>query len=105
MISVFSLPYPFPSAPSTCSKTAIAIDTIINQKRFNDGDDERKKLYTIYVAIGQKRSTVAQIVKRLSDSGRFFSPSSHSFSLSSLPFICRRPCPKLFVPPEPPQMP
>ncbi|CAI8022545.1 ATP synthase subunit alpha, mitochondrial [Geodia barretti] len=49
-------------------KTAIAIDTIINQKRFNDGDDERKKLYTIYVAIGQKRSTVAQIVKRLSDS-------------------------------------
>lgn len=49
-------------------KTAIAIDTIINQKRFNDGDDEKKKLYTIYVAIGQKRSTVAQIVKRLTDS-------------------------------------
>lgn len=48
-------------------KTAIAIDTIINQKRFNDGDDEKKKLYAIYVAIGQKRSTVAQIVKRLSD--------------------------------------
>ena len=55
---------------STCSKTAIAIDTIINQKRFNDGDDEKKKLYTIYVAIGQKRSTVAQIVKRLTDSGK-----------------------------------
>lgn len=49
-------------------KTAIAIDTIINQKRFNDGSDEKKKLYCIYVAIGQKRSTVAQIVKRLSDS-------------------------------------
>lgn len=49
-------------------KTAIAIDTIINQKRFNDGDDEKKKLYCIYVAIGQKRSTVAQIVKRLTDS-------------------------------------
>jgi F-type H+-transporting ATPase subunit alpha len=48
-------------------KTAIAIDTIINQKRFNDSDDEKKKLYIIYVAIGQKRSTVAQIVKRLSD--------------------------------------
>jgi F-type H+-transporting ATPase subunit alpha len=48
-------------------KTAIAIDTIINQKRFNDGDDEKKKLYCIYVAIGQKRSTVAQIVKRLTD--------------------------------------
>lgn len=48
-------------------KTAIAIDTIINQKRFNDGDVEKKKLYCIYVAIGQKRSTVAQIVKRLTD--------------------------------------
>eukprot|EP00794_Sanderia_malayensis_P010045 gene10045-11070_t len=48
-------------------KTAIAIDTIINQKRFNDGVDEKKKLYCIYVAIGQKRSTVAQLVKRLHD--------------------------------------
>ncbi|ETN79208.1 ATP synthase F1, alpha subunit, partial [Necator americanus] len=50
-------------------KTAIAIDTIINQARFNSGTDEKKKLYCIYVAIGQKRSTVAQIVKRLTDSG------------------------------------
>lgn len=48
-------------------KTAIAIDTIINQKRFNDSTDEKKKLYCIYVAVGQKRSTVAQIVKRLTD--------------------------------------
>lgn len=48
-------------------KTAIAMDTIINQKRFNDGVDEKSKLYCIYVAIGQKRSTVAQIVKRLTD--------------------------------------
>uniref|UniRef100_A0A2K5TVA4 ATP synthase subunit alpha n=5 Tax=Macaca TaxID=9539 RepID=A0A2K5TVA4_MACFA len=48
-------------------KTSIAIDTIINQKRFNDGSDEKKKLYCIYVAIGQKRSTVAQLVKRLTD--------------------------------------
>merc|ERR1712036_45352 len=48
-------------------KTAVAIDTIINQKGFNDGDDPKKKLYCIYVAIGQKRSTVAQIVKRLTD--------------------------------------
>jgi len=48
-------------------KTAVAIDTIINQKRFNDAGDEKKKLYCIYVAIGQKRSTVAQIVKRLTD--------------------------------------
>merc|ERR1712168_516793 len=46
-------------------KTAVAIDTIINQKRFNDGGDKKKMLYCIYVAIGQKRSTVAQIVKRL----------------------------------------
>jgi len=48
-------------------KTAVAIDTIINQKRFNDAADEKAKLYCIYVAIGQKRSTVAQIVKRLQD--------------------------------------
>jgi len=48
-------------------KTAVAIDTIINQARFNTGDDEKKKLYCIYVAVGQKRSTVAQIVKRLTD--------------------------------------
>merc|ERR1712027_81629 len=48
-------------------KTAVAIDAIINQKRFNDAGEEKKKLYCIYVAIGQKRSTVAQIVKRLAD--------------------------------------
>jgi F-type H+-transporting ATPase subunit alpha len=48
-------------------KTAVAIDAIINQKRFNDAGEEKKKLYCIYVAIGQKRSTVAQIVKRLTD--------------------------------------
>ena len=48
-------------------KTAVAIDTIINQKSINEGDDESKKLYCIYVAIGQKRSTVAQIVKTLTD--------------------------------------
>jgi len=50
-------------------KTAVAIDTIINQKGINAGTDEKKKLYCIYVAIGQKRSTVAQIVKRLTDAG------------------------------------
>jgi len=48
-------------------KTAVALDTIINQKRFNDADDESKKLYCIYIAVGQKRSTVAQLVKRLED--------------------------------------
>merc|ERR1719167_1726720 len=48
-------------------KTAVAIDAIINQKRFNDAGDAKKKMYCIYVAVGQKRSTVAQIVKRPSD--------------------------------------
>jgi F-type H+-transporting ATPase subunit alpha len=50
-------------------KTAVAIDAIINQKAVNAGGDESKKLYCIYVAIGQKRSTVAQIVKTLEDNG------------------------------------
>ena len=50
-------------------KTAVAIDTIINQKEINQGGDEKKKLYCIYVAIGQKQSTVAQIVKSLEDAG------------------------------------
>src|SRR5437762_5675641 len=50
-------------------KTALAIDTILNQKAVNSGTDESKKLYCIYVAIGQKRSTVAQIVKTLEDYG------------------------------------
>jgi F-type H+-transporting ATPase subunit alpha len=50
-------------------KTAIAIDAILNQKAANQGSDESKKLYCIYVAIGQKRSTVAQVVKRLEESG------------------------------------
>ena len=50
-------------------KTAVAIDAIINQKKINESDDEKKKLYCVYVAIGQKRSTVAQIVKTLEDAG------------------------------------
>ncbi len=50
-------------------KTAVAIDTIINQKAINQSDDESKKLYCIYVAIGQKRSTVAQVVKTLEENG------------------------------------
>ncbi|MEM9319959.1 MAG: F0F1 ATP synthase subunit alpha [Pseudomonadota bacterium] len=52
-------------------KTAVALDTILNQKSYNDaaGDDEHKKLYCVYVAVGQKRSTVAQLVKRLEESG------------------------------------
>ncbi len=50
-------------------KTAIALDTIINQKPINQGSDESKKLYCIYVAIGQKRSSVAKFVKILEDQG------------------------------------
>ncbi|MCH7633152.1 MAG: F0F1 ATP synthase subunit alpha [Proteobacteria bacterium] len=50
-------------------KTALAIDTIINQKEINAGDDEKLKLYCIYVAIGQKRSTVARIVRTLEEYG------------------------------------
>jgi len=50
-------------------KTALAIDTIVNQKPVNQTDDETKKLYCVYVAIGQKRSTVAQVVKTLGDYG------------------------------------
>ena len=50
-------------------KSAVAIDTFINQKEANQSDDEGKKLYCIYVAVGQKRSTVAQIVKQLEENG------------------------------------
>ena len=52
-------------------KTAVALDTILNQKSSNDaaGEDESKKLYCVYVAIGQKRSTVAQLVKKLEETG------------------------------------
>ncbi len=50
-------------------KTAVAIDAFLNQKTINAGGDESKKLYCVYVAVGQKRSTVAQIVKTLQDNG------------------------------------
>ncbi len=52
-------------------KTAVALDAILNQKSVNDaaGDDESKKLYCVYVAVGQKRSTVAQLVKKLEETG------------------------------------
>ena len=50
-------------------KTAVAIDAIINQKKINESNDEKKKLYCVYVAIGQKRSTVAQIAKTLEEAG------------------------------------
>ncbi len=50
-------------------KTAVALDTFINQKAANSGKDESQKLYCIYVAIGQKRSTVAQIVRALEENG------------------------------------
>ena len=77
-------------------KTAVAIDTIINQKRFNEAGDVKKKLFCIYVAVGQKRSTVAQIVKRLTDADAMkygnkicvictIKPSLSGTPLSSLP--------------------
>src|ERR1700723_450698 len=50
-------------------KTAVIVDTIINQKTINQNGDEKKKLYCIYVAIGQKRSTVAQLVRTLEEQG------------------------------------
>jgi F-type H+-transporting ATPase subunit alpha len=50
-------------------KTAIALDTILNQKPLNEGNDEASKLYCVYVAVGQKRSTVAQFVKVLEERG------------------------------------
>jgi F-type H+-transporting ATPase subunit alpha len=50
-------------------KSAVALDTFINQRKANQGDDESQKLYCIYVAIGQKRSTVAQIVRALEENG------------------------------------
>ena len=50
-------------------KTAVALDTILNQKPLNQGDDESQKLYCVYVAVGQKRSTVAQFVKVLEENG------------------------------------
>ena len=52
-------------------KTAVALDTILNQKAYNEaaGSDESKKLYCVYVAVGQKRSTVAQLVKKLEETG------------------------------------
>jgi F-type H+-transporting ATPase subunit alpha len=50
-------------------KTAVAIDAFLNQKAVNQGGDEKRKLYCVYVAVGQKRSTVAQIVKTLQDYG------------------------------------
>ncbi len=48
-------------------KTAVAVDTILNQRRWNEGKDEEKKLYCVYVAVGQKRSTIAQLVKTLEE--------------------------------------
>ena len=52
-------------------KTAVALDTVLNQKSYNEaaGDNESQKLYCVYVAVGQKRSTVAQLVKKLEESG------------------------------------
>ncbi|KAF8502034.1 P-loop containing nucleoside triphosphate hydrolase protein, partial [Russula emetica] len=51
----------------TTPVTTVAIDTILNQRRWNEGKDEEKKFYCVYVAVGQKRSTIAQLVKTLEE--------------------------------------
>ena len=68
-------------------KTAIALDTILNQKPLNQGADESKKLYCVYVAVGQKRSTVAQFAKVLEEQGALESRLS-----SPPPLRTRRRC-------------
>ncbi|KAI6113116.1 P-loop containing nucleoside triphosphate hydrolase protein [Pisolithus sp. B1] len=67
-------------------KTAVAIDTILNQKRWNDGKDEEKKLYCVYVAVGQKRSTVAQLVKTLEENDAMKYSIIVAATATSLPF-------------------
>src|SRR3546814_2826354 len=65
---------------TTLCRSAVAIDTFINQKGPNQSDDESKKLYCIYVAVGQKRSTVAQIVRQLEENRS----EEHTSELQSL---------------------
>ena len=77
-------------------KTAVAIDAIINQKKINESGDEKQKLYCIYVAIGQKRSTVRQIQKTLEEAGAMeYSRCSESIAQAQCfcpdhPRRCRR---------------
>ena len=86
-------------------KTAVALDAILNQKVYNDaaGKDESKKLYCVYVAIGQKRSTVAQLVKKLEETGaidiRLWLPRRHPspHRCSFWPPIRRPPWPNFFA--------
>ena len=66
-------------------KTAVAIDAIINQKKINESSDEKKKLYCVYVAIGQKRSTVAQITKTLEEAGALKYTTVVAATLLTLP--------------------
>src|SRR5947199_1494343 len=73
-------------------KTALAIDTILNQRQINAGNDESLKLYCIYVAIGQKRSTVAEIVKTLQD----YSALEYSIVVAA---TASEPAPPQFIPP------
>ena len=66
-------------------KTAVAIDTIINQKKINQSQDEKQKLYCVYVAIGQKRSTVRQIEKTLEEAGAMEYTTTVSYTHLTLP--------------------
>jgi F-type H+-transporting ATPase subunit alpha len=78
-------------------KTAVALDTILNQKRWNDGNDETQKLYCVYVAVGQKRSTVAQLVQTLEENMRSSTRSS-SLPPPRRPLPCSTWRPSLAVP-------
>jgi F-type H+-transporting ATPase subunit alpha len=65
-------------------KTVVAIDTIPNQRRWNDGTDENKELYCVYVAIGQKRLTIAQLVQTLEENDAM----QYSIVVAATPVPC-----------------
>jgi F-type H+-transporting ATPase subunit alpha len=70
-------------------KTAVAIDTILNQRLWNDDTDESKKLYCVYVAIGQKRSTVVQLVQTLEENDAMkYSIVVAVTASEAAPFVC-----------------
>jgi F-type H+-transporting ATPase subunit alpha len=71
------------------SRTAVTIDTILNQRYWNNGADESKKLYCVYIAIGQKRSTVAQLVQTLEENDAMkYSIVVAATASEATPFVC-----------------
>ncbi|KAJ7207538.1 hypothetical protein GGX14DRAFT_635450 [Mycena pura] len=95
LVHLLHIGYPYRSLSNSAThmgdrqtgKTAVAINTILNQKRWNDGQDETKKLYCVYVAVGQKRSTVAQLVKTLKENDAM----KHTIISPPLPALARLP--------------